>query len=96
MILFCVSPLLVYPLWRARLGAWQRAGAVAWWGLVLLASVLATAWYTWPLDHAPYTEDNMAYYDQDLVAKYSLPVWNFAPWGYRNQCYIIGLMTGYL
>ena len=25
-----------------------------------------------------------------------LPDYNFAPWGWRNQCYIVGIMCGYL
>ena len=27
---------------------------------------------------------------------YSLPDYNFSPWGWRSQCYILGIMTGYL
>ena len=36
------------------------------------------------------------YYESELAPAHSLPTWNFSPWGWRNQCYIIGLMTGYL
>ena len=27
---------------------------------------------------------------------YHLPPYNFSPWGWRSQCYILGIMTGYL
>ena len=27
---------------------------------------------------------------------YHLPPYNFCPWGWRSQCYILGIMTGYL
>ena len=33
---------------------------------------------------------------QRWEAEYKLPSYNFSPWGWRSQCYIIGLMTGYL
>ena len=38
----------------------------------------------------------MDYYETTLAPPNNLPTWNFSPWGWRNQCYIIGLMTGYL
>ena len=28
--------------------------------------------------------------------EYRLPEYNFAPWGWRSQCYILGIMTGYI
>ena len=39
---------------------------------------------------------NVDYYETTLAPPNNLPTWNFSPWGWRNQCYIIGLMTGYL
>ena len=39
---------------------------------------------------------NTDYYEHTLAPPNNLPTWNFSPWGWRNQCYIIGLMTGYL
>ena len=37
----------------------------------------------------------MTVYD-DYAPQHSLPSYNFAPWGWRNQCYLIGLLCGYL
>ena len=28
--------------------------------------------------------------------EYRLPDYNFSPWGWRSQCYIIGIITGYI
>ena len=33
---------------------------------------------------------------QRWEAEYKLPSYNFSPWGWRSQCYIIGIMTGYI
>ena len=32
----------------------------------------------------------------NYAPQHNLPSYNFAPWGWRNQCYLIGLLCGYL
>ena len=34
-------------------------------------------------------------FENIFLQKYHLPQYNFSPWGWRNQCYILGIMTGY-
>ena len=38
---------------------------------------------------------NVALYE-NYAPSHHLPSYNFAPWGWRNQCYLIGLLCGYL
>ena len=86
MILFIVSPLIVYPLWMTKFGGIKKIIGLSWWALVMLASIFGTLAYTYHQDK----------YENESTHKYHIPPWNYAPWGYRNQCYLIGLMTGYI
>ena len=82
---FLVSPLLVYPLWRTRLGPRQKALGLGWWSLLFLALVFWTI--LWVPDMAAVDTYNKQHY---------LPDWNYAPWGCRSHCYMLGLMMGYI
>ena len=85
MFWFCLSPLVVYPLWRTKFGRVYKILGILWWVLLFLASVGATFWW----------DGSREIYDQ-YRQKYKLPSWSFAPWGDRSSCYLIGLMTGYI
>ena len=82
---FLVSPLLVYPLWRTRLGPRQKVLGLGWWSLLFLALVFWTI--LWVPDMAAVDTYNKQHY---------LPDWNYAPWGCRSHCYMLGLMMGYI
>ena len=56
-----------------------------WWGLALAASLSFSLWYV----------QDVSVYD-NYAPVHNLPSYNFAPWGWRNQCYLIGLLTGYI
>ena len=42
-LLFIVSPLIIYPLWRGRLGTRYRVMARVWWTVLLLGSVVGSS-----------------------------------------------------
>ena len=44
MLLFIVSPLIIYPLWRGRLGTRYKVMARVWWTVVLLGSLVGSNW----------------------------------------------------
>ena len=44
MMLFIVSPLLIYPLWLGKYGRGWRVVAILWWAIVLIASCLMAYW----------------------------------------------------
>ena len=44
MLLFVVSPLLIYPLWRGRLGTCYKVMGILWWTVVLLGSLALSNW----------------------------------------------------
>merc|ERR1719342_608885 len=85
MILFLVSPLVIYPFWLAKKGTVRKAFAIIWWCLLLMPSITATYAFA-------YQSDEYEVY----AMNHHLPSWDFAPWGHRNLCYLIGLMTGYI
>ena len=85
MIWFCLSPLIVYPLWRTKFGTFNQIVGISWWCLAMLTSISATGWYAF----------NMDLWDS-ISEKNDLPTWSFSPWGDRSMCYLIGLMTGYI
>ena len=85
MIFFILSPLIVYPLWLSKKGKTQKIFAISWWALLLLTSMFASLAFSF----------DSAYFE-NFANTHSLPPWNFSPWGYRNQCYLIGLMMGYI
>ena len=86
MIWFCLSPLIVYPLWRTKFGKWNKILGVSWGFFVLSASIFCNLWYAY----------NRDYYRDQLQPQNNLPHWSIAPWGYRSHCYLVGLMTGYI
>lgn len=72
MIFFFLSPLVVYPLWRAKFGRAHKIVAFAWWGLLMATTLVGT--FVW------------TYYKAEEAAnaqKFGIPPWNFSPWGYR-------------
>jgi len=85
MIVFLVSPLVIYPFWLAKKGTAEKVFAISLWCLLFMASMVATVGYVYQSEEY----ENYAYEN-------NLPSWDFAPWGYRNHCYLIGLMTGYI
>ena len=82
---FLASPLLIYPLWRGKFGRIQKVIGILWW------TVWFVAFYhfnmMWASDTNGYNE---------FAQKWSLPGWDFAPFGGRSHCYMLGLMTGYI
>merc|ERR1712223_1906243 len=85
MLLFLVSPLLIYPLWTGKFRHVRRILSILWWFTVFGASCGFAYWYC----------GNYIKYMQ-WESDYHLPPYNFCPWGWRSQCYILGIMTGYL
>ena len=85
MIWFCLSPLIIYPLWAGKSATWSRVLSILWWGSVISSLLGLSIWYN----------RNDSIYE-DYAAKHSLPPFNFAPWGYRGQSYVMGLMMGYI
>ena len=85
MIMFFFSPLFIYSFWRGKFGTWQKVMGLMWWGLTLAASLSFSLWYV----------QDVSVYD-NYAPVHNLPSYNFAPWGWRNQCYLIGLLTGYI
>ena len=85
MICFFLSPLIIYPLWAGKKAAWSRVLSLLWWGSVLSSLLGLSLWYN---------TDSSIY--EDYAVNHSLPPFNFAPWGYRGQSYLMGLMMGYI
>ena len=44
MLLFIVSPLVIYPLWRGKFGVGWKVAAILWWSFLLTASCLFAYW----------------------------------------------------
>ena len=86
MIWFCLSPLIVYPLWQTKHGLMHKILGIGWWCFLMVLSISASTWYAY----------NMDLWNSELTIQHNLPSWNFSPWGYRSYCYLIGLMTGYI
>ena len=84
MIWYFMSPFLIFPLWTSKFGLVQRILSRLWWFFLLCGSVGISFWYY----------SNESQWEQWIMEK-SLPVFMFAPWGYRSQCYLIGIMVGY-
>jgi len=85
MIVFLFSPLVIYPFWLAKKGTGHKIFAISWWSVLLAASIGATVNYEFHSDaYSEWADEN------------DMPAWDFAPWGRRNHCYLIGLMTGYI
>ena len=82
---FLVSPLVVYPLWLGKFGKAQRLGGMIWWCVLFAGFFIA---------HIVYVTDKAKI--DNYSEKHFLPPWNFAPWGWRSHCYLLGLMTGYI
>ena len=59
--------------------------SLLWWGSVLSSLLGLSLWYN---------TDSSLY--EDYAVNHSLPPFNFAPWGYRGQSYLMGLMMGYI
>ena len=45
MLLFFVSPLLIYPLWKGKFGPVWKVVSVIWWSFILLCSCIFAYWY---------------------------------------------------
>ena len=88
---FLVSPLVVYPLWLTKFGGNRRMFGLLWWTLLFLAFVY------WSI---LYIVDSGKYENFDPIHNpywhWKLPTWNFAPWGWRSHCYMLGLLMGYI
>ena len=82
---FLVSPLIVYPLWLGKYGRTQKLMGIIWWCMLFAGFFIAHIVYV-------YRGDDIERYSSE----HFLPNWNFAPWGWRSHCYMLGLMTGYI
>ena len=51
----------------------------------MTTSLIGNVWYVNSTEE--YTE---------IMREYKLPSWDFAPWGIRSHCYLLGLMMGYI
>ena len=85
MICFFLSPLIIYPLWAGQKATWSRVLSVLWWVSVISSLLGLSLWYN--MDSSIYEE---------YAGQHSLPPFNFAPWGFRGQSYVMGLMMGYI
>merc|ERR1719341_137560 len=85
---FFASPIIVYPLWLSKFGRPQKMAAYLWW---LLFPILSIACQLRCLIGATDTGDTEKYCFMDIATSL-----DFAPWGHRNQCYIMGLLCGYV
>ena len=85
MIMFLFSPLFIYSFWRGKFGTWQKVVGLVWWIVALVASISFSFWYV----------QDVTVYD-NFAPPHNLPSYNFSPWGWRNHCYLIGLLTGYI
>ena len=80
---FAFSPLLVYPLWLAKFGRVQKVAAFFWWSVWLALSVGFSLRCAINMD-----------IDSCWLDVINNP--EFAPYGRRSQCYIMGLLLGYV
>jgi peptidoglycan/LPS O-acetylase OafA/YrhL len=90
MMLFVVSPLIIYPLWMSKFGRIYKVTAYLWWFLFPVASVAWTlncfrSYFAWPP-----VDTNDTCWSETIGNP------DFAPWGRRNQCYILGLFLGHI
>ena len=85
MIFYFLSPLLIYPLWTSKFGLVQKITSHLWWLLLVCSSV--------GLSYS-YSSDKEAWGKWEM--ENSLPDYTFSPWGHRNQCYLVGIMLGYI
>ena len=82
---FLVSPLVVYPLWMSLSGSCKKVFGIVWWSLIFVGFFTANVFYV-------YNKPEFDKYHNE----HFLPPWNFAPWGHRSFCYLLGLMMGYI
>ena len=82
---FLAAPLLIYPLWRGKFGKTQKVIGILWWALWFGAFYHFN--FMWASDTEGYN---------NFRKKWYLPEWDFAPFGWRSHCYLLGLMTGYI
>ena len=80
---FLISPLVAYPLWLTKFGKGHKFLGILWWSVIFLF-FLAANWIH--VNHRDWIN-----LDQTV-----LPPWNFAPWGTRSHCYMLGLLMGYV
>ena len=84
---FVFAPLIIYPLWMSKFNSLYKVAAYAWWFMFLTFSV---AWCI-----------RCTFEFTDWVPG-EIPCWmdvvqsqDFAVYGRRNQCYIVGLLLGH-
>ena len=85
---FVFAPLIVYPLWLSKFNSLYKVAAYAWWFMFLALSV------AWSL---------RCTFEFTGMTSGEIPCWmdvvgnpDFAVYGRRNQCYIVGLLLGHL
>ncbi len=92
MIYFCMSPLILYPMWNNPL-----KGALAWWTLWVTAFTFAPMYVSgrhgvgFNGDMVPGLTD-MEWYKNGRGA---IPIFYWAPW-IRFQPYLVGLLVGFI
>ena len=83
---FLVAPLVVYPLWRSKFGRFKTHVGIMWWtalfaGFFSVMVMFAFDQRDWYIYHS----------------KHHLPYFpEFAPWGNRSHCYLLGILMGYI
>ena len=96
MIFFVLSPLLIYPLWIASKSnkTLVKILAYSWWFFWVLASLVVT--FAVVYESAGSQANQRPNRVEKYMVDHHLGPFNFSPFGYRNQCYLVGIMTGYL
>ena len=97
MWLFFFSPLIIYPLWLSKFGRKHKTLAFLWWLLLAALAFIFTlrCAFNYKLFYAEDTP-------KDIKIEASRKCWthlispDFAPWGRRSHCYIVGLLLGYV
>ena len=93
MIFFILSPLVVYPLWRTKFSKLNEVIGLAWWSILMGLSFFATLSFAYLLNEDLRSIDDPVF---EVIQQSPMPPWNFSPLGYRNQCYLFGLLMGYI
>ena len=84
---FVFAPLIVYPLWLSKFNSFYKVAAYAWWFMFMALSV---AWcFRCSFEITGWTSGEIPCW-MDVVQSS-----DFAVFGRRNQCYIVGLLLGY-
>ena len=93
MMFFLASPLIVYPLWLSKFGPVHKTCAYLWW---LLCPILSISWLLRCADGILHSGMDLEDAAQEFCWTNVIESLDFAPWGRRCQCYIMGLLAGHI